>query len=151
MPQSWPLPTPLPPLLASPHPPPQVMSTRMCEREAMRDATELAVLGAISHPNIVRVYSTLTDVVEVTGEWYRNISHGCGITQGRTDMMYPEIQYRCLRMACPGLPEPVSGAWPSIIHPCRSANLSMSSGSSAAQQQTPLATHPCRPTHPTPL
>jgi hypothetical protein len=43
------------------------MHARKNEREAMKDAVEMAVLSSVQHPNIVSVYSCLTDMVDVTG------------------------------------------------------------------------------------
>ncbi len=34
----------------------------------MQDAAEMAVLSSVQHPNIVSVYSCLTDMVEAEGE-----------------------------------------------------------------------------------
>ncbi|KAI8462305.1 MAG: kinase-like domain-containing protein [Monoraphidium minutum] len=42
----------------------KVMPSRNSEREAMQDAVEMAVLSTVQHPNIVSVYSCLTDMVE---------------------------------------------------------------------------------------
>jgi hypothetical protein len=33
----------------------------------MKDAVEMAVLSSVQHPNIVSVYSCLTDMVEIGG------------------------------------------------------------------------------------
>ena len=33
----------------------------------MKDAVEMAVLGAVAHPNIVQLYACLTDMVEASG------------------------------------------------------------------------------------
>jgi len=46
----------------------KVMPSRATEREAMQDAVEMAVLSSIQHPNVVSVYSCLTDMVESGGE-----------------------------------------------------------------------------------
>jgi hypothetical protein len=35
--------------------------------QAMKDAVEMAVLSSVTHPNIVSVYSCMTDMVEVEG------------------------------------------------------------------------------------
>jgi hypothetical protein len=43
------------------------MYRRSTEHEAMKDAVEMAVLSAATHPNIVQVFRCLTDMVEVTG------------------------------------------------------------------------------------
>jgi hypothetical protein len=43
------------------------MHSRKNEREAMKDAVEMAVLSSVQHPNIVSVYSCLTDMVDVSG------------------------------------------------------------------------------------
>ena len=45
----------------------KVMPARASEREAMQDAVEMAVLSSVQHPNIVSVYSCLTDMVETPG------------------------------------------------------------------------------------
>jgi len=42
----------------------KVMYARQHERQAMKDALEMAVLTTVSHPNIVQVYACLTDMVE---------------------------------------------------------------------------------------
>jgi len=42
----------------------KVMPSRVNERQAMQDAVEMAVLSSIQHPNVVSVYSCLTDMVE---------------------------------------------------------------------------------------
>lgn len=42
----------------------QVLYTREHQREAMKDAVEMAVLSHIRHPGIVSVYSCFTDMVE---------------------------------------------------------------------------------------
>ncbi len=46
----------------------QVMYARQHERQAMKDALEMAVLTTVSHPNIIQVYSCFTDMVEDAGE-----------------------------------------------------------------------------------
>jgi hypothetical protein len=46
----------------------QVMYARQHERQAMKDALEMAVLTSVSHPNIIQVYSCFTDMVEDAGE-----------------------------------------------------------------------------------
>lgn len=43
----------------------KVFYARSTEREAMKDAVEMAVLSTVHHPNIVSVYACLTDMVEV--------------------------------------------------------------------------------------
>jgi hypothetical protein len=45
----------------------KVMYERGTEQEAMMDAVEMAVLSTVSHPNIIQVYTCLTDMVEVGG------------------------------------------------------------------------------------
>ncbi|KAI8462306.1 MAG: hypothetical protein J3K34DRAFT_527838 [Monoraphidium minutum] len=42
----------------------KLLPSRSSEHEAMRDAVEMAVLSSVQHPNIVSVYSCLTDMVE---------------------------------------------------------------------------------------
>lgn len=42
----------------------QVMYARQHERQAMKDALEMAVLTTVSHPNIIQVYNCFTDMVE---------------------------------------------------------------------------------------
>jgi len=44
------------------------MNARNSDSEAVSDAMEMAVLSSIQHPNIVQVFSCLTDMVEVPGE-----------------------------------------------------------------------------------
>lgn len=44
----------------------KVMYLRSDDREAMRDAVEMAVLSSVQHPNIVQVYSCLTNMAEVS-------------------------------------------------------------------------------------
>lgn len=44
------------------------MPARNNEREAMQDAVEMAVLSTVQHPNVVSMYSCLTDMVEAAGE-----------------------------------------------------------------------------------
>lgn len=46
----------------------QVMYVTLHERQLMKSAMEMAVLTSIQHPNIVRVYACLTDLVEEAGE-----------------------------------------------------------------------------------
>jgi hypothetical protein len=46
------------------------MYARQHERQAMKDALEMAVLTTVSHPNIIQVYNCFTDMVEDAG--------GCG-------------------------------------------------------------------------
>jgi serine/threonine protein kinase len=41
----------------------QVMNARRSDSEAVSDAMEMAVLSSVQHPNIVQVYSCLTDMV----------------------------------------------------------------------------------------
>jgi hypothetical protein len=43
------------------------MYARQHERQAMKDALEMAVLTTVSHPNIIQVYSCFTDMVEDAG------------------------------------------------------------------------------------
>ncbi len=43
---------------------PQVMYARQHERQAMKDALEMALLTSVSHPFIIHVYSCFTDMVE---------------------------------------------------------------------------------------
>jgi hypothetical protein len=45
----------------------QVMYARQFERQAMKDALEMAVLTTVSHPNIIQVYNCFTDMVEDAG------------------------------------------------------------------------------------
>lgn len=45
----------------------QVLQARSGEGEAVGDAMEMAVLSSVQHPNIVQVFSCLTDVVEDAG------------------------------------------------------------------------------------
>lgn len=45
----------------------QVMYVPESLRRLMKCALEMATMATISHPNIVRVYSCLTDMVEETG------------------------------------------------------------------------------------
>jgi len=47
----------------------QVMYARQHERQAMKDALEMAVLTTVSHPNIIQVYNCFTDMVEDAGGW----------------------------------------------------------------------------------
>mmetsp|Transcript_11081 Transcript_11081/g.19260 ORF Transcript_11081/g.19260 Transcript_11081/m.19260 type:complete len:904 (+) Transcript_11081:107-2818(+) len=42
----------------------KVMYARQHERQAMKDALEMAVLTTVSHPNITQVYNCFTDMVE---------------------------------------------------------------------------------------
>jgi hypothetical protein len=44
------------------------MYARQHERQAMKDALEMAVLTTVSHPNIIQVYNCFTDMVEDAGE-----------------------------------------------------------------------------------
>jgi hypothetical protein len=44
------------------------MPSRNSEREAMQDAVEMAVMSSVQHPNVVSVYSCLTDMVECDPE-----------------------------------------------------------------------------------
>ena len=43
------------------------MYTSQHERQLMKSAMEMAVLTTIQHPNIVRVFACLTDLVEEAG------------------------------------------------------------------------------------
>lgn len=43
------------------------MYARQHERQAMKDALEMAVLTTVSHPNIIQVYNCFTDMVEDAG------------------------------------------------------------------------------------
>ena len=45
----------------------KVMYARQHERQAMKDALEMAVLTTLSHPHIVQMYSCLTNMVEDAG------------------------------------------------------------------------------------
>ncbi|KIY93525.1 hypothetical protein MNEG_14437 [Monoraphidium neglectum] len=45
----------------------KVMNARATDSEAVSDAMEMAVLSTVNHPNIVQVYSCLTDMVEAPG------------------------------------------------------------------------------------
>jgi hypothetical protein len=45
----------------------KVMPARNSEHEALQVATEMAVLSTVHHPNIVSVYSCLTDMIEAPG------------------------------------------------------------------------------------
>eukprot|EP00882_Tetradesmus_deserticola_P006128 GHRQ01006451.1.p2 GENE.GHRQ01006451.1~~GHRQ01006451.1.p2 ORF type:complete len:393 (+),score=223.93 GHRQ01006451.1:28-1179(+) len=45
----------------------KVMYARQHERQAMKDALEMAVLTTVSHPNIIQVYNCFTDMVEDAG------------------------------------------------------------------------------------
>jgi hypothetical protein len=42
----------------------QVMYAQKQERQAMKDALEMAVLTCVSQPNIIQVYTCYTDMVE---------------------------------------------------------------------------------------
>ena len=44
----------------------------------MRDAVEMAVLSTVQHPNIVTVYSCLTDMIEAPGACSAPHSGGTG-------------------------------------------------------------------------
>lgn len=44
------------------------MYVTLHERQLLKSAMEMAVLTSIQHPNIVRVYACLTDLVEEAGE-----------------------------------------------------------------------------------
>lgn len=50
----------------------QVMYVMRHERQLMKSAMEMAVLTSVQHPNIVRVYACLTDLVEEAGERSRH-------------------------------------------------------------------------------
>lgn len=45
----------------------QMMYVTQHERHLLKSAVEMAVLTCIQHPNIVRVYACLTDLVEEAG------------------------------------------------------------------------------------
>eukprot|EP00201_Polytomella_parva_P010422 CAMPEP_0175058822 /NCGR_PEP_ID=MMETSP0052_2-20121109/12069_1 /TAXON_ID=51329 ORGANISM="Polytomella parva, Strain SAG 63-3" /NCGR_SAMPLE_ID=MMETSP0052_2 /ASSEMBLY_ACC=CAM_ASM_000194 /LENGTH=934 /DNA_ID=CAMNT_0016324261 /DNA_START=67 /DNA_END=2867 /DNA_ORIENTATION=- len=45
----------------------KVMYARQHERQAMKDALEMAVLTTVSHPHIIQVFSCFTDMVEDAG------------------------------------------------------------------------------------
>ena len=51
------------------------MYARQHERQAMKDALEMAVLTTVSHPNIIQVFSCFTDMVEDAGERRRRRRH----------------------------------------------------------------------------
>jgi hypothetical protein len=53
----------------------KVMNKRSSDREAVSDAMEMAVLSTLQHPNIVQVYSCLTDMVEAPTSNGSNASH----------------------------------------------------------------------------
>lgn len=42
----------------------KVMYARQHERQAMKDALEMAVLTTVSHPHIIQVFNCFTDMVE---------------------------------------------------------------------------------------
>jgi hypothetical protein len=46
----------------------QVLGSSDHERQTMKDALEMAVLTSVSHPNIIRVYACLTNMVEHGGK-----------------------------------------------------------------------------------
>lgn len=43
------------------------MYARQHERQAMKDALEMAVLTSVSHPNIIQVYNCFTNMLEEAG------------------------------------------------------------------------------------
>ena len=56
----------------------KVLYARSCEREAMKDAVEMAVLSTVRHPNVVQVYSCMTEMVELADGGSLNSSSGGG-------------------------------------------------------------------------
>lgn len=48
------------------------------ERQLMKSAMEMAVLTSIQHPNIVRVFACLTDLVEEAGRMLLGCTFTCG-------------------------------------------------------------------------
>jgi hypothetical protein len=74
------------PLIPLPEPPPpQVMSGRATEQDAMKDAVEMAVLSSIQHPNIVQVFTCLTDCVDVGGSASKSLP-GSGLQPSISDV-----------------------------------------------------------------
>ncbi|KIZ06401.1 putative serine/threonine-protein kinase pats1 [Monoraphidium neglectum] len=69
----------------------KVMHTRKNEREAMKDAVEMAVLSSVQHPNIVSVYSCLTDMVEIGGDDVMSMS-SMGSFNGSMRMKFRRLQ-----------------------------------------------------------
>lgn len=61
------------------------MYARQHERQAMKDALEMAVLTSVSHPNIIQVYNCFTNMVEDAGQsfvralswWHCESCHEC--------------------------------------------------------------------------
>jgi len=54
----------------------KVMYARQHERQAMKDALEMAVLTTVSHPNIIQVYNCFTDMVEDASGTNQPMSEG---------------------------------------------------------------------------
>lgn len=83
----------------------KVMPSRDSEQQAMQDAVEMAVLSSVQHPNIVSVYSCLTDCVEAGGEfcglglsiWFTNGDVGAVLRCSP-----PALVYSCLTVEVGG-------------------------------------------------
>jgi hypothetical protein len=86
----------------------KVMYARQHERQAMKDALEMAVLTTLSHPHIVQMYSCLTNMVEDAGEVEGGGAgggdrgnRGWG-RRGRHGSICPEIANSCVIWLGPG-------------------------------------------------
>jgi len=64
----------------------KVMYARQHERQAMKDALEMAVLTTVSHPNIIQVYNCFTDMVEDASGTNQPM------TEGRINVRFRRLQ-----------------------------------------------------------
>lgn len=65
----------------------QVMYVSQHERQLMKTAMEMAVLTSIQHPNMVRVYACLTDLLEEAGK--------TGIGRTARDDHHQQLGFTC--------------------------------------------------------
>jgi len=64
----------------------KVMYARQHERQAMKDALEMAVLTTVSHPNIVQVYNCFTDMIEDAS------GTNAPMTEGKINVRFRRLQ-----------------------------------------------------------
>jgi hypothetical protein len=68
------------------------MPSRNSEREAMQDAVEMAVMSSVQHPNVVSVYSCLTDMVEAEAEVNSSLSLNSSLNSGPLRSRYRRMR-----------------------------------------------------------
>jgi serine/threonine protein kinase len=64
----------------------KVMYARQHERQAMKDALEMALLTSVSHPFIIHVYSCFTDMVEDAS------GANQAMTEGKLNVRFRKLQ-----------------------------------------------------------